>query len=203
MKIGNEPRLLNVTRETENISFENISDISKDILLDILKGCKTAPVYWQSADYVTFGLYTGGDNRSFVFADGYTQDWEHLQELRVFDNESELRVWRYGKKYYRRRIIDRDAMSDKSGNCLEQEVKLWGTHAEKEGQFIILQENRGMKLALPIKWEDRFGKGINVFVKERLYLKEDNDTGCVYISDRRFCSLCLANESEELIEVKL
>jgi len=205
MKIGEEPHLLNVTGETKTISSEKTSVINKSVLLNLLKeyNFNTSQIYWQSADHVTFGLYTGENDGSLLFTD-YVPEWEYLQELRVFNDESELRIWRYGKTYHGRIIADKEAINDESVNCLEQNVNLWGTYATKSSdQFIILQEERGMKLALPVKFEDRFNTGINAFLKERLYLNVDDDTGCVFISDRRFCGFYVADDYGQLIEVKL
>ena len=207
MSIGKEPRLVIVSSVSEKTEPKSFEIINEKVLLDLLKDLKTGPIYWQSADHVTFGLYTGEINGSLLFAEDYQPAWEHLQELRVFNSESELRIWRDGKTY-RGRVItdDKDAPEDKNGNCLEQEVKLWGTLAEKSkssDRFIILNEDRGMKPALPVRWEDRFEKGINAFLKERLYLKENDETGCVYINDRRFCGLYVADEKGELKEVTL
>ena len=206
MSIGNKPRLLSVSsvQKTEPESFEKINE---EVMRGLAKDFKTGFVYWQSADHVTFGLYESKENGCLLFAE-YSPEWKHLQELRVFNNESELRIWRDRKTYHGRVITDnKDAPEDKYGNCLEQEVKLWGTSAEKSSdRFIILAEDRGMRLALPVRWEDRFKKdikGINAFLKERLYLKENDETGCVYIYDRRFCGLHVADENGELKEVTL
>ena len=193
MRIGNSPRLLRVTWQPE--SFDIKCSSKADLLMHITC-CKISPIYWQSADNVTFGLYTGDD---IVFA-GYIPQWALLQELRVFNANSEMHIWKYGKSYFGRWIKNETEASDKHGNCLEQTVKLWGTRAEPVDRFVMLRENRGMKLTLPIEWESRFTDGINAFLRERLYIKED-EIGCAYIVDRRFCGILIADERGELNEI--
>jgi len=193
MTIGKPPCLLSASWQSESLELELIS---KEILLEHIKRLGISPIYWQSADNVTFGLYTGDD---FIFAD-YTPEWKHLQELRVFNAESELHIWKYKNSYSGRWIKNETAAPDASGNCLEQTVKLWGTLAKPADRFIILSESRGMELALPIVWEDRYAVGINAFLRERFYLKEDA-SGCAYITDRRFCGILIADGNGKLVEV--
>ena len=191
MIIGVAPKLISTTGEPELLE---VALANKEWVLDQLKNLESATVYWQSADHVAFGLYKDGD----IKFSNYEPQWPHLQELRVFTPESELHIWKYRKGYHGRWIKGENSKEDASGNCFEQTVKLWGTSAEKQGdQFIKLSEDRGMALAVPVEWVEQFKDGINAFLRERLYLLED-ESGCVYITDRRFCEILLTGKNEKL-----
>jgi len=191
MIIGVTPKLIRTTGES--LLIENACS-GKEWLVDQLKSSGSATVYWQSADHVAFGRY---ENKDFTFSE-YLPQWRHLQELRVFTPESELHIWKYGKGYHSRWIKDETSTEDTSGNCFEQIVKLWGTSAEEQDdRFIKLSEDRGMVLTIPFEWDEQFKEGINAFLRERLYLSED-ESGCAYISDRRFCEILLTGKNEKL-----
>ena len=191
MIIGVAPRLIHTTGVS--VLFENVC-ANITWLLDQLKYCKPATIYWQSADQVAFGRY---ENEEITFS-GYDMQWRHLQELRVFNKESELHVWKYGKAYHCRWIKDEISSAGAPKNCFEQTVKLWGTSAQRQAdRFIKLSEERGMTLAIPFAWDERFKDGINAFLRERLYLMED-ESGCAFIADRRFCEILLTGKNEKL-----
>jgi len=201
--IGEERKLLSVSYNPE---YESVSlrDIGMDTIKELLSGedaIGDAIVYWQSADKMDFGMWKDGE----LLFRGYQPQWKHLRELRVFNQASELHAWRNGGEFSVRYIKgeETDAKTDgQSGNCLVQSVKLWGTLATKEDTFIVLREDRGMEISLPCKWEDRFKDGINAFLRERLYIKED-ESGCAYFHDRRFCWVSIADKNGVLHDIEL
>lgn len=191
--IGSSPELKFV--KTEQKEFNHLERLDEAELAEMIPCQETALVYWQSADKVDFGLYKDEKLRFH----GYEPNWKHLQEIRVFNRDWELHIWRKGTGYAGRWIRDLEEKTEcadvTENNCLDQKVKLWGSKTRQEGGFTIISEERGMSLALPCV--DMPDDGINAFLQEKRYLGED-DAGCVYFRDRRFCWIWISENKKEL-----
>ncbi len=193
----NFPKLVAVSpRECTAVKFD-IGMIS-----DIAKPFEDCFVYWQSAEIVDFGYYKNGN----IILNQYTPNYELLQELRIFNQSGELRVWKHsGKLRYRIRkdgIIENKNLAEK--NCLIQKVRLWGTSARQEDNFMVVTEERGSRLSFPVNMgANHEGSEISIFLEEYRYIKED-ENGCIYFYDRRFSRLFVKSGSDYIeMEVML
>ena len=199
---SNKPEYISLTSLDSSAFADNDSPLAR-----ALSDMSNSLVYWQSADKMDFGLFADG---KLVFCE-YKPQWEYFRDMRVFNKTSELHIWKSGDAFAARLIKgeeDNPGEDSRCGNCVEHDAKLWGTRAdEKTDKFIVMREDRGMEIKLPCRWEERFDKnrkggGINTFLRERLYLEED-DSGCVYFHDRRFCWIYISDKEGKLEEMEV
>ena len=193
-RIGKEPLLLTVnTPQIESFTLSNPSAAS---INDHLADMDISLIYWQSADNVTMGLYKDGH----LHFHRYDPQWIHLQTLRVFNKNAELYVWKTGTQY-RGRLIKNERQSESGADCLEQYVKLWGTKCDNDGNVLVLSEERGMEIPLFGHGKSNLSSGVNAFLRERLYIRYDEESGCAYFADRRFCWIYFMNATNQLDEM--
>jgi len=210
-KIGELPSIAKSDYEdTVTDLTEKIKELDEMQIESFIAGLITEPsiAYWESPDKVDFGLFSDG---RLYLCDGYCPRWSLLEHLRVFNEAEELHIWRYSRGLAARLASDTISEIDEdnleSGNCLVQTSKLWGSSARPYDNGIMLFEDRGMKIWLPIPFEDHFaggdtedGGGINAFIQERHYLKDNERTGQVNFVDRRFVKVLIADKDGKLGE---
>lgn len=185
--IGEEPKLISVTTKKVEI-YNTVKPLSINHALIKILAPANSFVYWQSAELVDFGYFDGDK----INLNDHEPHFDLLQEMRVFNETFELHIWKHlGESRYRIRQ-ETDEQENENGNCLLHKVKLWGTKATKNGRFTVVTEDRGMRLSFPIEFQDAYKDRINVFLEERRYIEEEDETGCIHFSDRRFSGLYVA-----------
>lgn len=196
-KIGEIPKLKYVEEDISILNFGEKIEKIDSIIEHIERG---SFVYWQAFDRVDFGYFDGKN----IILNDCVVDFNLLQELRIFSTEYELHIWKQLGKFIGRvrrkhTKIANDESETALSNCLIQKVKLWGSIAEDKENFVLIKEDRGMSLSLPIPFRDEYRVGINVYLEEYRYIEED-DKGCIYFCDRRFSSI-FVEEKGNLLEV--
>lgn len=194
-KIGEIPKLKYVEEDISILNFGEKIEKIDSIIEHIERG---SFVYWQAFDKVDFGYFDGKN----IILNDCVVDFNLLQELRIFSAEYELHIWKQlGEFIGRVRRKNTKITNDENSlpNCLIQKVKLWGTIGEKQENFVLIKEDRGMCLSLPIPFRDEYILGINIYLEEYRYIEED-DKGCIYFCDRRFSGI-FVEEKGNLLEV--
>lgn len=188
--IGGHPTLISIT--DGQVQFSD-ADTPFQVSHEFIKSLAPANsfVYWQSAEVIDFGYFNG----ERIILNGYETNFSLLQEMRIFNETMELHIWKYLGMFRYRIRQETGVEENENGDCLLHKVKLWGTRAIQSREFTVLTEDRGMRLSLPIAFQDTYKNNINVFLEERRYLGED-EAGCIYFQDRRFSGLYVAVDNE-------
>ncbi len=126
-------------------------------------------------------------NGIFTFYDNKKLNEEYLKEMRIFNSEEELHIWRNNGSFKGR--LKADGQSDKQEYCFDSNQILFGTLSEKlAGDFIKISEDRGTELILPDNGYN-VDKGKNrIAVKVRNYISYTGNY-LADIKDSRFVEL--------------
>jgi CRISPR-associated protein (TIGR03984 family) len=108
-----------------------------------------------------------------------------LQQLRLFNQKQELRVWRTGKNAFRAAIIADEKSS--SDMAFDEDHLLWGTKAELKNNFFLLEDGeQGLRHVIPAIEGIRDGEILlekRICLKVRHYLQEaDNGVNSIAVS---------------------
>ena len=123
-------------------------------------------------------------------------DYERdLDQIRLFNGEGELFIWRDGAGVFRYRVRE-DGFGNKREEYVEAKQILWGTHASNpEPGWVEIFEDRGIRLTLPVDNSSTVGKEARKLdkryaLKTRSYI-EYNEIGQAGYADCRFVAIGL------------
>jgi CRISPR-associated protein (TIGR03984 family) len=130
----------------------------------------------------------------FVFSTPVYTSWgaplrfATLQDLRIFNEHTELRIWRKHNKLQACRVTEKDGES--GYYCDENQILIAG-HCLKQQKsngtvFSFIQGPAGQKQALPVDWD---GTGQRYRLQVRHYFDTDQTTGMLHVSDSRLLGL--------------
>lgn len=130
------------------------------------------------------------ENGSLVFPAGKISDLDRdLREMRLFNKDRELYLYRTEKGFRSRRRIDGKG---ERAEYIEAKQILWGTAGDVQGGWTTLSEKRGIRLTVPIE-----ARGVDekrrVVLVTRNYIT-DSDIGQAGITDCRFVDLDFRGE---------
>ncbi|MCL4256792.1 MAG: TIGR03984 family CRISPR-associated protein [Anaerolineae bacterium] len=129
------------------------------------------------------------DNGKLTLQPIATLNPDTLQELRLFNHEREIHVWRTGDTWHARQIVDKTDISE--DEYIEESHILWGTkknEKEENGIFTTVEDGaQGLSHAVPIKNAHVTDKN-RLTLRVRHYFGED-DNGVNYIAYSRLVNL--------------
>lgn len=182
---------------------QNIDDVSK--IEEDLKGWlenkaqefKLNYFLAHADDGVIWGRFDNGTltiaNEVFTESDFPTLRSCTLQQCRIFGQEGEVLLWKYGENWKSRFI----------GNPEEDKISeyqiLWGTHGEKRGNFTLLRDgSQGLKHAVPlpiVTVDDRpLDKRVRLLVHHYI---DYNQEGVAYINLSRLVNLTTQEKDDD------
>jgi len=112
------------------------------------------------------------DKQDLIFHPNVEFDWEDVTELRVFDEEKELRFVRNENG----ELKERNSADIKYDEVRCAEYLMYGTDASPEDEWTILTEDRGGELYFPTKLKDlKLGSEKVMWLGIRNYLRFTED----------------------------
>lgn len=109
-----------------------------------------------------------------------------LQELRLFNDKHEIKLWCVGDNIHYRKVSDNN-----DGVSFDEDHLLWGTRATEKDGFLCLSDGEGLRQIIP-NTENLEAKNIQedkrLCLKVRHYLQE-NDKGVNSIATSRLVKL--------------
>jgi len=120
-----------------------------------------------------------------------------LQELRLFNSEREIHVWRIGDTWHARQIVDKDDIT--ADDYIEESHILWGTKVTgQNGIFITVEDGaQGLRHTVPIDATGVNDKNSRLCLVVRHYFDEDENTGVNYIAYSRLVNLDVKEFNDE------
>jgi len=95
---------------------------------------------------------------------------ETLQQARIFDKHGELLIWKIANGFSARSVIDAE---NAEPDCMDENLILWGTKAERHGVFSLLIEGEQGLLHAPPAAVDK-GKRLALIVRHYIGYDDEN-----------------------------
>lgn len=127
-------------------------------------------------------------------------DIYNMTELRIFEEDSELHIWKKKEKFQYRYIKDCNINSSEEKDkreVVESFYMLWGTKQKEEEDFCCIYEERGMRFYMPFKISD---SDLPLYCKIRAYTNQDAE-GFFSYEDYRFCGI-YTKDNKRVLEDK-
>lgn len=113
---------------------------------------------------------------------------EFIQKLRIFNEEAELFLWRGDEGGFNGRY--RVDGSGEVCSCVDMVQYLWGTRAIEQGNRLIMEEGKGVRVSIPLKLIGKANKNNSrALVKIRNYIGYLDETGQAGYVDCRMTGL--------------
>ncbi|MFN3739310.1 MAG: CRISPR-associated protein Csx19 [Thermodesulfovibrionales bacterium] len=151
--------LKEINSRVETFSFKNGL---KDFISEHFKEDGLIVTYLDYA--VLLGYFREG---KWLFYNNSDIEERYLQRLRLFNNKKELYIYRTPEGFRARLRVDEEG---ERTYVVDAEQLLWGTRAEKLGDFTKLTEDRGTTLIVPMKDISVDKKKKRLFLKTRNYI---------------------------------
>lgn len=161
-----------------NIDFFNIKTRIKEIFNE-----DTAYILLKESNEVSVGLYK---NKDFIFKNEVLQNKDLFIDMRIFNNEKELYIWKSKYDFKNRIRIDNEG---KEYDFYDEELLLWGNKIKNDGIFMELEEEKIKKYYIPINenvTNDNEGKLV-----VRNYIGCSGEDGMAIIEDFRLLDIKL------------
>ena len=163
--------------KTKTEYLPEITELLDDIKKYITKG---ASVVAYLDNEVLVGTYSDGN---FKFYNNKTISLEFIQQIRIFNENEELFLWRSNGKLKGRKRID---VEGDETDVIDANQVLFGTAIEKlDGDYACLSEKRGMEIVLPDNGYIVDDKKERVAIKTRNYISYTDNWQATY-TDVRF-----------------
>lgn len=123
--------------------------LKKEELLDFMKEQAKTDLYLV----VDYGVFLGEIiNKNIVLHKNSVPKEDFIQEVRLFKDESEVKITRAKEGFVWRKREDKD---NKTPNIyvIDETHKLWGKVTKAEKEYSILTEDRGTTIVIPKKYE--------------------------------------------------
>jgi CRISPR-associated protein (TIGR03984 family) len=126
-------------------------------------------------------------NDMFTFPENKKIDPRYLQNMRVFNSNKELYIWKRKRPSFnlRYREDSDERLSTKKEDIIEVQQKLLGSVKRVDGEWVYLEENKGQRLVIPrneimggIKEHDE------IYVKTRNYIDYNYNGQAGYVDSR-------------------
>lgn len=147
-----------------------LGDVIKQYMKD-----SASLVVWQRHQ-ISWGRWDGS---SLVFANQEALDENQILEIRVFNENEELHLYRHHGAYEGRYVCDGTGEVQSHVDTLS---RLWGHKTAHDGSFVTLKDSeRFLSMTVPCQEKaDYYG------LVTRSYIDVDSDTGQAGYSDYRF-----------------
>lgn len=121
---------------------------------------------------------------------------ETLQQLRLFNHDRELHVWRNSDRWQAQQAADFPAPDDA---VLEECHILWGTKGTLQAhQFTLLEDGaQGLRHIVPMDASRVNERDVRACMWVRHYLSADPDSGAVQIAYSRLAGIGMVNDGEK------
>ena len=137
--------------------------------------------------YLSYEVLIGYvQDRTLYFYDRIGLDFEHLLELRIFNENKELHIVKYGEAYIARVREDGVGLNEEVYDEIDA---VFGTHIEPGKSsdrltWSLLVEDRGTKIAVPFKFSNNIND-TQLYYKVRNYIDKENPN--LVFTDARLC----------------
>lgn len=163
--------------------------IEEDEILEEIRRFLNNDKMYYILEHKYHGVYVGKyKNNEVQFFDGSGLDIENMIELRIFDSDMEIHIIKLrGNQYHFRCLMDlEDKEAEGTDIFYDDKYLLFGTKARVDGNWLILEDSRGVKIYLP--YGETF-KEVDLN-KPEIYLKvrnyaEFNEEGLMRFKDSR------------------
>lgn len=171
---------------------------SWDVLLNMAQENFSRPAYvYAILDYrVVFGWLADEKMMIHTEKQGGMEELTgtYVQELRIFNEEKELRVRRCAEGFRGRLLLDRKDNDSKDQISVMEEIqKLWGSVTNLEENWALLTSRRGEQIWVPAFSGEKYGlsQELGLKVKSYIQFQEAADKDELYrFFDERLCGIC-------------
>lgn len=176
-------KIIAATSDAESKDRENATDPVTEELKLIKTGFAICWLWHE----ILFGRI---ENGTLIFPGGATPNLDRdLREIRLFNEDRELYLYRTEKGFRYRRRIDG---AGEPAEYIETRQVLWGTKGDPQGDWTALSEKRGICLTVPIQ-APGVDERCRVALVTRNYITE-SDSGQAGITDCRFVGFVFGRE---------
>lgn len=160
-------------------------EITKSLKEEIAERIKSDAYVVAYLDYkVLIGRFKNGE---FEFYDNEQFEDRFVQRIRIFNKDIELYVWRTNDNSFKGRLrVDNE--SGEKTDVVDAYQVIFGTKAERLGDYSKLIEERGTELIVPFKDISINDKRKRLFLKTRNYIGYNQMYQAGYI-DCRFLEI--------------
>jgi CRISPR-associated protein (TIGR03984 family) len=137
----------------EPLSVEKVFQFAVQSLLDQNKDMVSEKCFVVAFfdHQVVIGTYL---DKAFSFHNATSLDDQYLNQIRIFNHFGELYLWKDEDKKWQYRIRTDERIEEESSDFKKSQIMLarqylWGTQNNKQGNWLFLDEKRGMKIILP------------------------------------------------------
>ena len=180
--------------------FKQLDEHSVDNVKERVKkyfGGEKAWIYAVLDYAVGFGVY---ENNCFSVRLGDTKElvpleWDHLQELRVFNSKGETCLNKRNEKWFGRYRGEKSGLEGEERKeeeyCIDEHQKLWGSAKYVENinipDWSLLTSDRGTRIWVPIKLEEN--QGAAILVRKFMRIPKEDHCELVYQTDIRMVEI--------------
>lgn len=179
-------------------TLEDLLKLTKELFLE------KAYVYVVMDYAVAFGVYKGGQFTLGVGEREVTEGlpWEYIQELRVFNEEKEMCLFRQGSILTGRTLLEVELEEIQNGISVvraEEIQKLWGSLSIKNHSgWYVLTSARGTRIQIPVFYQEELQEikiGTEIGLKVCRYFQTNIATGNISLKDVRITGFCVWDEN--------
>lgn len=182
----------------EILSENHVETIGEDCLLDYINTHITEKAYvYAVLDYaVVLGELKDGNIKVGFGLTNKIEDLQlaYVQELRVFNDKSELRAIRSEDIFNCRIRVDEKQETFGAGNkcyVMDENHKLWGSVKKNNSNgWSLLRSKRGSAILYPeiLKEHDKIAIQVRNYIE---YKEAQEECGLIHYVDERFCGFTL------------
>ena len=190
---GMSENLLKTKKCSESV--QTITIESKESLLkQINDHFDQAKAFVLFKDKALFGMFK---NDELSFSENYDLKLKMIEEMRVFNDEKELYLYRKNNALFARLREDSETGNGEEREYVISKIALWGTEAKKlENNWTRLSEDRGITLTIPFVPEKKVDEHHPVFIVVHSYIEYLNGVQASYC-DSRFVRFTEGGEVNE------
>ncbi|HOV21796.1 MAG TPA: CRISPR-associated protein Csx19 [bacterium] len=172
-------------------SIVELPDDKIDILNNIENFIKNNISDGYIVVWLNYAIFIGKIEKNFIFHNGKTPDFSHLLQLRAFNKDKEIFIWRSSSNTYKCRIrIDNEG---ENTEVIDAQQVIWGTKSKNlQDGFSEIYEDRGIKLIVPFN-NLKLNNNRRLMLKTRNYIRH-NEIGQAGFFDSRFVDIYPINK---------
>ena len=173
----------------ETITYDTFNSV-EEILEKINQNFDQATLFTLLKDKAIFGKYT---NQTIQFPENETITFPMIEEMRIFNKDKELYIWRENNTLKGRLRKDLPETGKQDREYVISNLVLWGTRAKtaKPG-WTTLKEDRGIEYTVPYQVK-RVDEKHPLRLRIHTYIGYINDIQAGYI-DSRFVEITEGGE---------
>lgn len=161
-----------------NIDFSNIKSRIKEVFNEDM-----AYILLKERNEVSVGLYK---NKDFIFKNEVLKNQDLFIDMRIFNKEKELYIWKSKDHFKNRFRIDNEG---KEYDFYDEELLFWGNKFKVKGNFMELEEEKIKKYYIPINKNVTNNDEKKLLVRN--YIGCNKEDGMAIIEDFRLIDIKL------------